>query len=83
MTDVLITGASRGIGFALTREYLARGVRVFAGVRDPDRSPSLNELEANELVVVPVDRPFVYVIHDRGAGAILFIGRVLDPTDAP
>lgn len=55
MTDVLITGASRGIGFALTREYLARGARVFAGVRDPDRSPNLNELEANDLVVVPLD----------------------------
>jgi len=31
---------------------------------------------------VAVDRPFVYVIRDRGAGAILFIGRVLDPTDS-
>ncbi len=28
---------------------------------------------------VEVTRPFIYLIRDRGAGAILFIGRVLDP----
>jgi serine protease inhibitor len=26
------------------------------------------------------DKPFVYVIRDVGTGAILFMGRVLDPT---
>ena len=29
---------------------------------------------------VTVDRPYIYLIRDRGAGTILFIGRVLDPT---
>jgi serpin B len=29
---------------------------------------------------VTLDRPFLYVIRDRGAGTILFIGRVTDPT---
>lgn len=29
---------------------------------------------------VYLDRPFVYVIRDRNAGTVLFIGRVLDPT---
>jgi NAD(P)-dependent dehydrogenase (short-subunit alcohol dehydrogenase family) len=37
MHNVLITGASRGIGLGLTRAYLARGARVFAVVR---RQPS-------------------------------------------
>jgi NAD(P)-dependent dehydrogenase (short-subunit alcohol dehydrogenase family) len=55
MTDVLITGASRGIGFALTQEYLARGARVFAAVRDPGRAPALAALTANRLEVLQLD----------------------------
>jgi len=32
---------------------------------------------------VDVNRPYLYVIRDRGAGTILFIGRVTDPTVTP
>ena len=32
---------------------------------------------------ISVDRPFLYVIRDRGAGTILFIVRVTDPTVEP
>lgn len=32
---------------------------------------------------VAVDWPFFYVIRDQGAGTILFIGRVMDPTIRP
>jgi NAD(P)-dependent dehydrogenase (short-subunit alcohol dehydrogenase family) len=55
VTDVLITGASRGIGYALTREYLGRGARVFAAVRDPDQAPALRALATDDLVVVALD----------------------------
>ncbi len=27
-----------------------------------------------------VDRPFIFAIYERESGAILFLGRVLDPT---
>ena len=33
-----------------------------------------------EPIFVDVNRPFLFVIHDRATGAPLFIGRVTDPT---
>ena len=37
-------------------------------------------IEGSHGPTVFVDRPYFYVIRDRGSGAILFIGRVTDPT---
>lgn len=34
----------------------------------------------NEPIVFNVDRPFIYIIYEQSSGAILFIGRVLDPS---
>ncbi|MCU0274290.1 MAG: serpin family protein [Acidimicrobiales bacterium] len=31
-------------------------------------------------VELEIDRPFLFVLRDRGSGAVLFLGRVLDPT---
>jgi serpin B len=32
-------------------------------------------------VTLHVDRPFVFVVRDTNAGAILFLGRVVDPSE--
>jgi serpin B len=40
------------------------------------------EMAASHGPTISVDRPYLYVIRDRGAGTILFIGRVVDPTVA-
>jgi NAD(P)-dependent dehydrogenase (short-subunit alcohol dehydrogenase family) len=43
----LITGADRGIGFALTRELTARGWKVLATCRDPVHAMALNAFAAS------------------------------------
>lgn len=55
---VLITGAGRGIGLALAREYLEAGWRVYACARSPEKAPALNALAAaaqGRLSVHPLD----------------------------
>ena len=48
MSDtVLVTGANRGIGLALTKEYLKRGDTVFAGCRNPEKADDLNAMSAS------------------------------------
>jgi NAD(P)-dependent dehydrogenase (short-subunit alcohol dehydrogenase family) len=82
MADVLITGASRGIGYALTREYLARGARVFATVRDPERAVAVRDLArgpATSGQVVPV-RLDVTSEDDRRAASDLVAAQSDDRT---
>ena len=58
MPTLLITGAGRGIGLALTRAALARGDSVVAGVRDPSAASGLHALEGEageRLTLVPLD----------------------------
>lgn len=44
MTNVLITGANRGIGLEFARQYAANGARVFACCRAPDKATDLQAL---------------------------------------
>ena len=43
--NILVSGTSRGIGLEFTRQYLARGERVFAGCRNPDAAENLKKLQ--------------------------------------
>jgi NAD(P)-dependent dehydrogenase (short-subunit alcohol dehydrogenase family) len=54
---ILITGASRGLGFCLTKKYLEDGDLVFAGVRDSS-APLLLELKkeySEKLILVDLE----------------------------
>jgi NAD(P)-dependent dehydrogenase (short-subunit alcohol dehydrogenase family) len=56
--NILITGANRGIGLALTRVFLERGDTVYAGTRRPKESPALDQLQvefSKSLQIVPLD----------------------------
>jgi NAD(P)-dependent dehydrogenase (short-subunit alcohol dehydrogenase family) len=46
MNTTLITGANRGIGLELARQYAADGWRVLACSRHPEKSDGLNDLAA-------------------------------------
>jgi NAD(P)-dependent dehydrogenase (short-subunit alcohol dehydrogenase family) len=44
MPTLLVTGANRGIGLELCRQYIALDWDVYATCRDPDNAKALNEL---------------------------------------
>ncbi|KZN34299.1 SDR family oxidoreductase [Pseudoalteromonas luteoviolacea] len=48
MARVIVTGANRGIGLALTELYLANGWQVLATVRDPSSAEALIKLSEQE-----------------------------------
>ncbi len=58
MQRVLITGAGRGIGLELARQYAARGDYVLAGCRDIERAPGLRALvdqHRDQVSVLPLE----------------------------
>jgi NAD(P)-dependent dehydrogenase (short-subunit alcohol dehydrogenase family) len=58
MTDVLITGANRGLGLEFVRQYARDGARVFACARTPAAAKALNEIAAGsggKVTVHPLD----------------------------
>ncbi|ANW25209.1 short-chain dehydrogenase [Vibrio coralliilyticus] len=55
MKTVLITGANRGIGLSLVKNYLAQGWQVHATYRSEKSSQDLLELEGGNLTCHPLD----------------------------
>lgn len=54
--NVLISGASRGLGACLTKKFLSSGHTVFAGVRSPDALGELENEKGNpHLILLPLD----------------------------
>jgi NAD(P)-dependent dehydrogenase (short-subunit alcohol dehydrogenase family) len=51
----LVTGADRGIGLALTREFESRGWRVIATCRDPDKATELSSF-AHDHATVSIEK---------------------------
>ena len=52
METILITGANRGIGLALTKQFIASGNQVIATTRNPESSAELTELATSPLLTV-------------------------------
>ena len=58
MKNILVTGASRGIGLEFSRQYLHKGHRVFAASRKPENSLELQHLKSqyhDHLVIHALD----------------------------
>lgn len=59
MQNIFITGANRGIGFAIVEAYLASSyVHIFATCRQPDKAIALNKLReqySDSLTIVPLE----------------------------
>lgn len=54
MKTILITGANRGIGLELTKQYAVDGWRVLACCRDPHQSDALNKLAVQHPELIKV-----------------------------
>jgi NAD(P)-dependent dehydrogenase (short-subunit alcohol dehydrogenase family) len=54
MANIVIAGANRGIGLALTELYAGLGDHVFALCRNPDRADKLNELAKSQAGLITV-----------------------------
>lgn len=55
MPTALITGTNRGIGLALTREFLAQDWTVYACCRKPETAGDLKALACARLTILPLD----------------------------
>ena len=74
---VLITGASRGIGFELARQYAERGWGVIATARDPATAASLQEMAGQHPNVI-IETLDVTDFHEIDALASRYQGVPID-----
>ncbi|MFN8372165.1 MAG: SDR family oxidoreductase [Anaerolineae bacterium] len=90
--NVLITGASRGIGLELVRQYAARGEQVFAAARNPDGAHELERLrKLYQVTIVPLNvvddesiRAAVQVIKGKTESLdLLFNNAAINPETPP
>ncbi|MDT8410736.1 MAG: SDR family NAD(P)-dependent oxidoreductase [Wenzhouxiangellaceae bacterium] len=78
MAIVLITGAGKGIGLATTLAFARAGHTVAAGMRNPVKSPELDEVAAREKLDASIHAMDV----DDDASMIDAIDRVAQDDDA-
>jgi NAD(P)-dependent dehydrogenase (short-subunit alcohol dehydrogenase family) len=90
MTTIVITGANRGVGLALSRLYTQRGDHVIAGCRTPSAATDLNATGA-EVLPLDVGAPasiesFAAVVGDRPVDVLInnagIDARAVGATDA-
>jgi len=58
MKRILITGANRGIGLELARQYALRGDQVFAGCRSPKQAAGLEKISVKypgKVTLIPLE----------------------------
>jgi len=84
MPSVLITGANRGIGLELARQYAADGWDVIATARDPDRAAELNALDVRVEPLDMADLNAVVAFPERVSGLDLLVANAgtNDPMNA-
>ncbi|MDM9627497.1 SDR family oxidoreductase [Rhizobium sp. S152] len=57
MSTILISGANRGIGFELARQFAADGWTVLGTARDPSQASELSQLPRAEVLALDVTQP--------------------------
>jgi len=95
MLKILITGANRGIGLALSRALVERGHFVYAGARKPESAGALGELaatDADHMRILGLDvttassvREAASIVRKAGRGLDVLInnaGVLFEPADA-
>lgn len=86
MANICITGANRGIGLELAKQYAAAGNNVFATCRDPSNADALNALAGENLTVhalTPTDGDSVATLAASLPAVDILINNAGTPGPAP